>query len=130
MEKKPRPRKKDLPAMSDDELREFVMGYCDGKIFTANDIPSVRIPKPTQEEIERSARDMGLVFVPLALGAMEKIAHPSQVGTFWEWTKDAMPRSINGMPMFFSLRVMYKPDWIRACRAIKREMNRRKRVKV
>lgn len=50
--------------------------------------------------------------------------HVEQIGIFWEYLDQAGPRSINGMPMFFSVRIMHKDDWQRAAAAYERERQR------
>lgn len=34
-----------------------------------------------------------------------------QLGIVWEWNDKALPRSINGYPIFMSCRIMNKEDW-------------------
>ena len=34
-----------------------------------------------------------------------------QLGVVWEWNSEALPRSINGYPIFMSCRIMNKEDW-------------------
>ena len=38
--------------------------------------------------------------------------------------KDAMPRGINGYPMFGSVRLIHKDDWERISPAVRREQDR------
>lgn len=113
--KKPKP----TPRMTDEQLKEFVMGYCNGQIFTSSMLGS---------QLEHLGR---LVFMPLGFGALEDI-DPATIGLIWEW-KNApgqVPRSINGFPMFTSCRLMHDLDLARAQKAIDVEMERRKEVKV
>lgn len=50
--------------------------------------------------------------------------HTEQIGVIWEYLAQAGPRSINGMPMFFSCRFMHREDWQRALAAYERERER------
>lgn len=50
------------------------------------------------------------------------------LGLVWEYLSEAGPRSVNGMPIFMSLRFMHIEDWNRARTAILREEERRKNI--
>jgi hypothetical protein len=93
-------------------LTQFVLNVCDRVVFT-----SAQILEPEM---------VCMVFMPLMLGA--KV--PEDVGCIWEYMKDAVPRSINGYPSFFSCHFMNKEDWARAHKAIVSELARRKEIKV
>lgn len=112
-----------IPVMSDESLREFVFGWCDGQVFTSNHIsPSYKGDNSI----------ITMVFLPLALGALKDMSEESvkHIGIIWEWRDQAGPTSINGYPVFFSLRFMHKDDWARASLAITNELDRRKNVKI
>lgn len=100
------------------ELIEFILGLCDGKIFTSAHL--------------RDYDPIEMVFMPLALGAFrdhtenEMKAIIDATGVFWEWLDRAGPRSVNGLPIFTSMRMLCKSDWERAVKAHKVEMDRRK----
>lgn len=110
-----RPMPWTLHRMTDDELREFVIGYCDGRVFTSDDVG------------KGQAHLMHYVFMTLVF--MDEPLHPD-TGLLWEWIREAGPRGINGMPMFTSHRAMHKDDWERAKKAIVAELERRKEIKV
>jgi hypothetical protein len=103
--------------MTKEGLREFVMGLCDGRIFSSMQIPMV--------DWESS---LHLVFMPLAFGVTKDMSEEdiSQIGGVWEWLSEAGPRSINGYPSFFSCRFLHKDDLEIARKAYEREMERRK----
>lgn len=103
--------------MSREELAAFVLGVCDGKIFTLHHI----------RESERKSM-AGMVFMPIFFGAFSGLwpGELEQVGTVWEYLHEAGPLSINGYPIFMSLRVICKDDWERAIKAIDKEEARRK----
>jgi len=109
--------KKDIEPMTREDLKAFVMGYVDGRIFSlahirANDLNSC----------------LPVIFMPLALGALHDVTSES-VGMIYEWYgENEAPRSINGYPMFFSCKFMNKDDWERASNAIERESTRRKDI--
>lgn len=105
--------------MPDDELRAFVDDYLRDRIFTS---ANIRDP----------GRDLGIVFLPIALGAFEGWPREKleEIGILWEHMdpRKMSPRSVNGMPCFFSFRIMHKDDWARAVRAIRAEEDRRKNI--
>jgi hypothetical protein len=109
-----------VPRMSEDELRKFVLGVCDGRIVTSNVVPGYLLP---------------LVFMPLGLAASDMIRtiDVDSVGLVWE-SLDApgqIPgRAINGFPMFTSCHVMHKADVARVRVAVAAELKRRQRIKV
>ena len=51
-------------------------------------------------------------------------------GCFWEFISQAGPRSINGMPIFWSCRLMGKEDMDRCVKAIAIEQKRREAVEI
>jgi len=101
--------------MSDEELKAFVFGWCDGKVYTNLHV--------------KSARDvtLTLVFMPFAFWEKPDL---TDVGLVWEWLSAAGPRAINGHPMFMTCRLMHTADWERARAAIERELKRREEVVV
>lgn len=108
----------EVPRKSDEELREFVLAYCDGRVFT-----SLQISKD---------RDIGLVFMPLALGALHNVTdqYAASIGLIYEYLSKAGPSSINGMPVFFSCRLLHRDDCERVMPAIQRELDRRKNIEL
>lgn len=106
-----------IPRMTDEDLVQFVLGVCDNSIFTLHHLND-------HEKEHMTSR----VFLPVALGAFSAWFPTdfANIGTIWEYYKKALPRSINGLPMFLSCHVMHKDDWIKANRAIAKEMERRK----
>lgn len=108
----------EIHRMTDDKLKEFVLGLCDGKVFTS--------------EHCNSPDDIRRVFMVVGLGGLSNIPQEQlqNVGILWEWLDKAGPRSINGMPMFLSVRLMHKEDWARAVVAYKKEMDRRDQITV
>ena len=104
--------------MEDQQLREFVLGVCDQRIFTSDFI--------------RRPEELRMVFMVVGLGGFadwtrEELA---QIGCFWEYMEAAGPRAVNGYPMFMSVRVMNKEDHERARKAIVAELERRKGIEV
>jgi hypothetical protein len=104
------------PPMSIEDLRAFVLGYCDGRVFTMHDV--------------KNENDLPLVFMPVALGCFADVPPDAmaRLGTIWERIDRADPRAVNGMPMFTSLHAMRDDDWKRAARAIDAELARRKTI--
>ena len=107
-----------IPRMTDDELREFVCAFVDGRIFTAHQVQNEgMIPQ---------------VFMPLALGALAQYQPETltEIGTVYEYLNKAGPMSINGMPTFFSCRFVHVKDWERAQKAVMIELRRREDIEL
>jgi len=106
------------PPMSDDDLRSFINGVADGRIFT-----SVQIQEPNM---------IGHVFMPLLFGALGRynVESIKTIGVFYENYDQALPRSINGYPMFTSMRMMNVTNWERTKKAILAEQERRKSIPI
>jgi hypothetical protein len=103
-----------IPRMEDDELREFVDDFLSGRIYTLHHVPD--------------GQDPAMVFMVLALGGLPQGLDPNDVGTVYEYIDKAGPRTVNGMPHFFSCRFMHKDDWSRAVTAIEAERERRQNI--
>ena len=58
------------------------------------------------------------------------IQYAREFGVLWEFYSKALPRGINGYPMFASHHVMHKDDWERARKAIIREQSRMDELEV
>jgi hypothetical protein len=103
---------------SEEELRQFVIDFLAGRIFTSAQIPPA-------ERIE-------LVFMPLVFGALVEWPREDveQIGILYEYLDKAAPRSVNGMPSFFSFRMMHVDDWERCAKAIIREQERQGEIEV
>lgn len=54
----------------------------------------------------------------------------SNLGEIGEHVSKAGPRSINGYPMFFSMRAIHKDDWVRIRKAVEAELDRQKNLEV
>lgn len=109
-----------LPPMSNDELRKFVDDFVSGRLFSSAHLKA------------NEMKDVGLIFLPVAMGALSKYNPDSldSIGLIFEYLDQALPRGINGRPMFTSCRFMGKPDWERARQAIIREEERRGSIEV
>lgn len=104
-----------VPSQPQEILKSFVLGYLEGRIYTCFDMP------------DRNLIEM--VFLPIVFGALRNI-DPSTIGVIYENLDQAGPRSINGMPSFFSCRLLNVEDWERARKAINRELERREEIEV
>jgi len=104
------------PRMSDDELRAFVDDYVSGRIW---------VMQSAQRE-----EDMALPFLVLQLSGLPDGWKAENVGTVWEYMSNAGPRSVNGMPMFFSCHFMHAEDWQRVLKAVTAERDKRSNIEV
>jgi hypothetical protein len=109
-----------LPRLSDDELRKFVDDFVSNRIFT------------TAHLRDHEAGMITMIFMPLGFGCFSKVQPDSlkQIGVIYEYNDKAGPRSINGMPMFFSFHMLHIDDWERAKAAIIKEQERRKNIEL
>lgn len=104
--------------LSDEELRELVLGVCDGRIFTSGML--------------RDMKDLPVVFLVVALGLFSGWTKEEieDVGEIYEYLSAAGERGVNGYPCFMSCHLVNKADWARASEAIKKELDRRKSIEV
>lgn len=110
--------KPETPEEQTARLTRFVLDFCEGRIFA-----SVQC---------RDASEARMVFMPLALMSPEQMEdlRKADPGVFYEDIDKAAPRSINGMPCFFSFKTLSREEWSRAAAAIEAELDRRKAIKV
>lgn len=108
----------EVPRKSDEELRELVLAICDGRVFTSLHVDN--------------ASRIGMVFMPLALGALSNLTdqYVASIGMVYEYLDKAGPMAFNGMPMFFSCRLLHREDFTRISSAIQRELDRRKNIEL
>lgn len=106
------------PRMSDEQLKKFVLGWCDGQVFS--DLHC------------GSDRDVPMSFMVIALGGLAEYEREDleNVGRIWEWAREGRGPYMNGNPTFWSCRFMCRADWQRAVRAIEREEARRKQMEL
>ena len=84
-----RPREK-----TDEELRQLCIDMYAGRIFS-----NFHCDSP---------RDVGMVFMPIGLGGLDAETEPAMI---YEYLDKAGPRSINGMPGFFSCNILNRADF-------------------
>lgn len=94
--------------MSKEEMQTFVREMVQGKIFTSLHVQDQSL--------------LHLIFMPLCLGALADMSeeYVKEIGIIWEYLSKAGPRSINGYPMFLSMRVMHREDWEKIFPAVER----------
>lgn len=103
------------PRMSEADLQKFVLDYLAGNILTNWSVP---------ENI------LTMVFMPLAFGALAGMTKKQsvQIGCIYAHLQNDMAtttgRSVNGFPMFASMRLMLAEDWAIAKATILREQER------
>lgn len=103
------PTKKPVPSKTDDELKQLARDMVAGNIFVSSMIPD-----------DQYDHMLGSVFMPIDLGALEHV-DKSTIGQMYEYFNKAGPRSINGLPVFFSVQLINKEDLVRLremCQAI------------
>lgn len=99
-----------IPSASAEDMKKFILGVCDNQIFTDRHVPE--------------HENLGMVFMVLALGGGADL-DPNDIGCIYEYIGEAGPRSINGLPCFFSCRFLNKKDAEFAFIQIRKEMKRR-----
>jgi hypothetical protein len=88
----------DLPDRPDAELRQLALDINAGMAFTDRHC--------------KDASALGMVFMPLALGAFAGLADGEieKIGLIYEYYDKAGPRSVNGYPSFFSMQMLNRDD--------------------
>ena len=85
-----------------EELKQIAIDLADGKIFSDRHIR------------EGDSKSIGTVFMPLILGAFGDMTEEEQkagkVTFIYEYLDKAGPRSINGMPCFFSCQILNREE--------------------
>ena len=86
---------------TDDELKKIAIDIVDGKIFSDRNI--------------ENPRDLAMTFMPIALGAFKDKTKEEleDIGLIFEYLDQAGPRSINGLPNFFSFQMLNKQEYDR-----------------
>lgn len=86
-----------LGGMAEEELRKLAQEIVEGKVFTDRDV------RQGDHDI------LPVIFIPLSL--MPNVhAWGADAGLVYEYWDQAGPRSINGYPIFFSVRKVIKKD--------------------
>jgi len=96
--------------MAEDEMKKLVKDCIHGLVFTAHNLGP-----------GEGHHIVSSVFMPLAFGAFLDRARfeLENLGTFYEYMSEEGPRTVNGYPTFFSVRIINKRDWDRCFEAIK-----------
>lgn len=95
------------PHMSDADLKAFVQDVLSGQVFTSAQVP------------EGHGDMLRMIFLPIAFGALQGLDF-TKLGCLYEYESKALPRSINGYPIFSSCHIMHMDDWKRAVSALKK----------
>jgi hypothetical protein len=103
--------------MTDDELRTFIIDYVDGKIFTMQHIPDNQV-----KHILHSVF-MPLIFFDGFDDAPREVL--DELGTIYQYYDQAGKLSINGFPIFMSMRIMWRGDWERVVPKIQELLEKR-----
>jgi hypothetical protein len=86
-----------LGSMGEEELRRLAADIVDDRVFTSAHVPPEQLG------------DLKLVFMVLMFLGDSK-GWLQDAGMLFEYMDKAAPRTINGMPMFFSVRKVIKKD--------------------
>ena len=87
---------------TEEELKQIAIDFAEGKIFSNLHI-----------DLERNGSMLAMVFMPLALGAdISEQIESGECYMVYEYLSKAGPRSINGMPIFFSMRYISKNEYV------------------
>lgn len=107
-----------ISRMSDTKLREFVLGVLDGSLYTSRSVQDSKL--------------IPMIFMPIALGGLKDMDEDKlkEVGGLYARMSTAMPRSINGYPIFPEVALVHRDDWARAWKAIHRENARRTELEI
>lgn len=94
------------PPLEQDELKKFVKAWVAGQLFSSFHCKAVD--------------DVARIFMPIGMGTLDDRAlfELKNVALTYEYLDKAVTMSINGMPMFYSCRIMNHTDWERCKTAI------------
>lgn len=84
---------------TEEQLRKIAADFYDGLIYSDRHVASQNV--------------LQIVFMPLALGALSQLteAEVADIGLIYEyWSEYKSPRSINGSPIFFSMKILTKEE--------------------
>lgn len=84
------------PSRTSEDLKQIAIDLQAGRIFTNRHIPN--------------PNDIGMVFMVLMFMDQKDQYIPESIGLVFEYYSKAMPRSINGMPMFTSMHYLNIED--------------------
>lgn len=114
----------ELPRATEESLRKFIQDYLAGAIFTSADL--------REHDQRPESMTLGTVFMPLLLGVFSDYRPEGlrDIGVVYEYWSQALPRSINGYPIFASCRFLHRLDWARAAKVIDRELKRQKEMEI
>lgn len=84
---------------TDIEIKAIAVGLKEGRVWTSNHC--------------RSVDELRMSFMIIALMDKKDLGAMMDAGvhTFFEWMDKAGPRSVNGLPCFFSCDTLNKEDW-------------------
>ena len=99
MDEKKRNKTKKRKNMPNNDLKQLAMDIANGKVFTSNQIKNESL--------------LASVFMPLALMNDEQIhaLHKAPPHMLYEYMDKAVPMSVNGMPIFGSVRFLNKTEY-------------------
>lgn len=87
-----------LGGRSEEELRKLAADIIDGVVFT-------------DRHIRKQDRDMfGTIFLPVSLGDSRVHMTLQSSGMIYEYWSEALPRGVNGYPMFMGFHAVLKKD--------------------
>ena len=83
------------------KIKEIALALYKGEIFTSMQVR------------ENDQNLLGSIFMPLLFSEQELIdwMKDNKITVFYEYLSEAGPRSINGYPIFFSMKMMDDKDW-------------------
>lgn len=84
---------------SNEEIKKLAVDIAEGKVFTSAQIENVE--------------DYPMIFLPLILGALKDKSKEDlqKIGLMYEYIDKAMPRSINGYPIFSSFNLLSQEEF-------------------
>lgn len=101
---------------TEQEVKQFALDIIESRMFVS------WMLRPHEADM------LYLIFMPLAL--MDDIGwkrlEAEEITHFYAYMKDAGPRSINGLPIFFSMGLLTQGDTLRINKAIKKLLELRK----
>ncbi len=84
------------PRKTTEQIAQLAIDMQAGKVFTDRQV--------------RNKSDMPIVFMPLLFADQDMLDDMKDVGIVYEYMDKAGPRSLNGMPIFMSFKMLHKDD--------------------
>lgn len=74
-----------IPRMDQEELKQFVLGFCDGHVYSSNHIEQRHVRQDGSFNAEGWASDVQMCFLPVAFGCLNDVVEPPEAPDPLDW---------------------------------------------